>query len=162
MTKAVLKGQVNWCMWHSKIQTKHEWMAMSLTNNPKLRIFFLSLYTQNGWPFPGSGHGGWWWWRLWSRLFDHFQCSHLGWHKSCPPFSMILLSWRAVSKSWYSLWKFKERTYWWSKEVERKDPSRWPLPWEGGIQAGEARYGNLKPMHCQFQLTNAQTVSIFV
>ena len=30
----------------------------------------------------------------------------------------------------------KERTYWLLKEVERKDPSGWPLPWEGLIQVG--------------------------
>jgi len=31
----------------------------------------------------------------------------------------------------------KERTYWWwSKEVEKKDQSGWPLPWEGLIQVG--------------------------
>ena len=30
----------------------------------------------------------------------------------------------------------KERTYWWRKEVERKDPSGRLLPWEGLIQDG--------------------------
>jgi len=30
----------------------------------------------------------------------------------------------------------EHRVYWWPKEVERKDPSGWPLHWEGLIQAG--------------------------
>jgi len=33
------------------------------------------------------------------------------------------------------------RAYCWSKKVERKDPSCWPLPSEGLIQAGRRNIG---------------------